>query len=116
MSLLNLIGISDAVAAAGQPQSLQGSLMQLLPMLILFAAVFYFLLIRPQQKRQREQRELMNNLNKGEEVITNGGILGKIVSLRDDFVVLAIAEGVEITLQKSSIHSVLPKGTLRSVK
>ncbi len=83
-------------------------------MLILFILVFYFLLVRPQTKRAKEQKKLLGSIAVGDEVMTAGGIIGKVVRLKDNYVVLAIAKGVEITAQKGSVASVLPKGTMDS--
>ena len=80
-----------------------------------FALVFYFLIWRPQSKRAKEHRELMSSLNKGDEVMTNGGILGKLTKVDDNYIVLQIHDNVEIKMQKSSISAVLPKGTLKSI-
>lgn len=116
MSLFELLGIGTAMAAttpAGHAQ--EGGLMSVLPMLIVFALIFYFLLIRPQSKRQKEHRKLLAELAKGDEVLTSGGLVGRISKMNDDFVVVAPCEGVELTLQKSAIVSVLPKGTLKSL-
>lgn len=105
--------ISDAWAQA-QSAGAGATMMSLLPMLLIFA-VFYFLLIRPQQRRQKEHREMVAALQKGDEVLTNGGILGKVTSVSDTYVGLNIAEGMEIKLQRASVAQVLPKGTLKSV-
>ncbi len=75
----------------------------------------YFLIIRPQSKRAKEHRELMASLKTGDEVVTSGGLLGKINKISDNFVVLEIAKDVEITMQKASIAASLPKGTIKSV-
>ena len=80
-----------------------------------FALIFYFLIWRPQSKRAKEHRELMSSLNKGDEVMTNGGILGKLTKVDDNYIVLQIHDNVEIKMQKSSISAVLPKGTLKSI-
>ncbi len=100
--------ISDAMAqtAAGQPSTF----MSLLPMIVLFA-VFYFLLIRPQQKRQKEHKNMVEGLAKGDEVVTMGGVLGKITKVEDNFVTLEIASGMEVRLQRASIQALMPKGT-----
>ena len=87
----------------------------MLPMLIIFIGVFYFLLVRPQSKRAKEHRQLMDNLSMGDEVITTGGIAGKVTKLRDSYAVLSIAKDVEITIQKGAIATVLPKGTLENI-
>ncbi|HEV8501978.1 MAG TPA: preprotein translocase subunit YajC [Casimicrobiaceae bacterium] len=85
-----------------------------LPMIAIFV-VFYFLLIRPQQKRSKEQRELLSALEKGNEVITAGGMVGRIARINDQYVTLEVASGVEITVQRSSVSQLLPKGTLKSL-
>lgn len=118
MSLLSILGITTAQAAtAAAPHAERaGGLLTFLPMMILLIAVFYFLLIRPQTKRAKEQRQLLENLSVGDEVITAGGIVGRLSKLRDNFVVLNISNNLEIIIQKTSIASVLPKGTIDSVK
>ncbi len=104
---------ATAVAADAAPSSKQG-MGSMVVMFGLFIVIFYFLLVRPQQKRAKEQRNLMESIAIGDEVVTAGGVVGRIAKLREGFVILAIAEGVELTLQKSSISAVLPKGTLQS--
>ena len=84
-------------------------------MLVVFLLVFYFLLIRPQMKRNKDQRELMNALQKGDEVITSGGLLAKVVSIDEQYIKVTIADGVEVSLQRSAVSTVLPKGTLKSL-
>lgn len=120
MSILSLIGIGDAVAAtaasnAGHAASPGGGLLSMLPMLLIFVAIFYFLLIRPQSKRAKEHKKLIEELAIGDEVLTTGGVVGRLSKLRDNYIVLAIAKDVEITMQKSAVASVLPKGTLESL-
>jgi len=104
--------ISNAYAQAADPAVQQNPLISFLPLLVLFA-VFYFMLIRPQMKRAKEQRAMIGGLAKGDEVVTNGGIAGRIDELGDSFVTLEIAANVKIKLQKSAITLVLPKGTLK---
>ena len=111
MSLLDLI-ISPAAAQAAPAQ--QGSPISLLVMMVLFFAVFYFMAIRPQMKRAKEHRTLLSGLSKGDEVITNGGLAGRVVDLTDSFVGLEISDGVSVKIQKNAITAVLPKGTLKS--
>lgn len=77
--------------------------------------LFYFFLIRPQNKRAKEHRELIGALAKGDEVVTSGGMLGKISKVTDDYVVVEIANNLEIKLQKNSIQASLPKGTIKSI-
>lgn len=123
MSFLSLIGIQDAVAQAATsaapaaaPTHAGGGLMSLLPTLIIFVLVFYFLLIRPQAKRAKQQRQLMESIAMGDEVVTTGGIAGKVIRLLDNnYVVLEIADNVQIMVQKGSVALVLPKGTLKAM-
>ena len=84
-------------------------------MLVVMVAVFYFFLIRPQQKRAKEHKNLVQSLNKGDEVITSGGILGRVTKVTDDFVVLEISGNLEIKLQKQSVQATLPKCTIKSI-
>ena len=103
--------ISNAYA---QSASTTESLVGLLPLVAIFA-VFYFLLIRPQQKRQKEHRELLGNRKKGDEVATAGGLLGKITDVKENFVRLELGENVIVTVQKHAVSNVMPKGTIKSV-
>ena len=112
MTLLDLLISPAAAQAAGQPQ--QGSPYSLVIMMVLFFGVFYFMAIRPQNKRQKEHRELLSKLAKGDEVISNGGIAGRIDDIGENFISVEIADGVRIKLQKGAISAVLPKGTLKS--
>jgi preprotein translocase subunit YajC len=112
MSILNLFGITDAMAQA-EPATAGGSLMSSLPILIIFVLVFYFLLIRPQSKRAKEHRKLIDGLAKDDEVITTGGLTGKVVDIQESFVVVKVAKEVDITFQKNSIAAVVPKGTFK---
>lgn len=102
--------ISNAYAQAGA-QSEPSLFGMLWPMLLIFGA-FWFLLIRPQQKKQKAHQELVNNVAVGDEVMTAGGILGKITGVSEHYAVLAIADDTEIKIQKGSISQVVPKGTL----
>ena len=117
MSLLNLLGINMTYAApvAIQQPVHHGSFWSILWLPLLLILVFYFFLIRPQVKRAKEHRQLLENISLGNEVMTTGGIAGKITRLKDDFVVLEIGKGTEIIVQKGSIASVLPKGTISSI-
>lgn len=100
--------------SAGQQAPPEAGIMQLVLMVGLFV-LFYFIAIRPQRKRQKEHAELVSNLSKGDEVVTNSGILGKITKLDDNYVVLQVADNVELKFQRVAIHAVLPKGTLKSI-
>ncbi len=85
-----------------------------LPFLLLFV-LLYFLMIRPQQKKQKEQRDMLSALAVGDEVLTAGGIVGKITKVTDNFITLEISEGTEIIIQKTSIVSMLPNGTIENL-
>ena len=82
--------------------------------IILFVVALYFFLIHPQTKRAKEHQKMVNSLAKGDEVVTTGGLLGKIINLGDNFVVLEIAENIEVKVQRYQIASVMPKGTLKN--
>ena len=102
--------ISTADAQDAAPQ---GGLMSFLPLIVIFA-VFYFMLIRPQMKRSKEHRQLVSQLAKGDEVVTNGGLLGRITDVSETFITLEVAENVKIKLQRQAVASVMPKGTIKS--
>ncbi|MBI5448039.1 MAG: preprotein translocase subunit YajC [Gammaproteobacteria bacterium] len=106
--------ISAAYAAAPANSAATQSSMSSLVMLAVFFVVFYFLLWRPQSKRAKEQKNLLANLAKGDEVIAAGGIVGRISKINDSFVTLNVADNVELTVQKASVVSTLPKGTIKS--
>src|SRR4051812_23136410 len=108
MSLL----ISDAQAqAAGGSTSGAGLQMLLLPLMLV---VFYFFLIRPQQKRAKEHQGMLAKIAAGDEVVTSGGILGKVTEVNDNFLTIEIAEGVRIKVQKAQVSTLVPKGTYKS--
>lgn len=86
--------------------------------LLMFAGLFvfmYFLIIRPQRKRQKEHQQLVSSLNKGDEVVMNSGLLGKITKLDDDYLELSVNDNVNLKFQKSAVHAVLPKGTIKAI-
>ncbi|MDZ5603323.1 preprotein translocase subunit YajC [Pseudomonas sp. RP23018S] len=83
--------------------------------LVGFLVIFYLMIWRPQSKRAKEQKNLLGNLQKGDEVVTNGGIAGKIIKVSDDFVVLEVSDTVELKFQKGAIAATLPKGTLKAI-
>lgn len=103
--------------SSGAGSSPNGGGFQLLIMLVIFVFFIYFTVWRPQNKRAKEHRDLLNALAKGDEVVTAGGILGKVTKITDKYVVLSVSDNnnVEMTLQKSSITTVLPKGSLKSI-
>ncbi|TAN47453.1 MAG: preprotein translocase subunit YajC [Methylococcaceae bacterium] len=104
-------GAAGAAGAAGQDPGFAGLLF---PVAIL--AVFFFLFIRPQQRRQNEHKKMVESLNKGSDVVTNGGLLGRVVDLDDSFVRLEVADNIYLQVQKHAIASLMPKGTYKSVK
>ncbi|MDD0973848.1 preprotein translocase subunit YajC [Pseudomonas fontis] len=83
--------------------------------LVGFLVIFYLMIWRPQAKRAKEQKALLGNLQKGDEVVTSGGIAGKIVKVADDFVVLEVSDNVELKFQKGAVAATLPKGTLKAI-
>ena len=93
----------------------QGDLLTtMLPMVAIFV-VFYFLLIRPQQKKAKEHRAMIDAIEKGNEVVTSGGIVGRVSKLTEQYVTIEVAQGVEITLQRQAISQLLPKGTIKAL-
>lgn len=110
-SLLSFL-ISDANAQAGGAAG--GSQFSLIVLPVAFIAIFYFLLIRPQQKQQKEHRAMLDALAVGNEIVTGGGVLGKVTELGEQFVTVEIADGVTVKVQKSSISKLLPKDTIRN--
>jgi preprotein translocase subunit YajC len=115
MSLLTIFGITNAYAAASGGTGQGGGLMSILPMILIFIVFMYFIMIRPQSKRAKEHNKLISGIQKGDEVATLGGILGVVEKVKDDFIVITIAENVNISVRKSAIASTLPKGTIKSV-
>lgn len=105
----------DFFISAAHASSGGGSPISSIVMLVGFVAIFYFLLIRPQQKRAKEHRNLLAELAKGDEVSLAGGLLGRVTKVTDEFLVLEIANEVSIKVQKGSVTAVLPKGTLKAV-
>lgn len=107
-----LIPVAHAQATA--PAAAPGGMMSSLLFPIILIAIMYFLMIRPQMKRQKEHRAMLDKLSKGDEVITSGGIAGTVVGLGENFITVEVASGVQVRVQKGAISSVLPKGTLKS--
>ena len=91
-----------------------GGLLSFLPIVLMFV-VLYFLMIRPQMKRQKEQKAMIDALSKGDEVITAGGILGKVTKVTEAYVTVEVSDGTEIVMQKASVTMLLPKGTIKSI-
>ncbi|GAA5089302.1 MAG: preprotein translocase subunit YajC [Alcaligenaceae bacterium] len=111
---MTLTDVLTLVPAQAEPNALAS----MLPIILMFV-ILYFLMIRPQMKRQKEHRNMVANLAKGDEVITGGGILGKITKVSDNYITLEVADladkPVEILLQRQAVSSVLPKGTIKSL-
>ena len=106
--------ISNAYAQAAAPAGAAGGYMNL-GFIVLMFVVMYFLMIRPQMKRQKEQKAMIDAIGKGDEVVTAGGIVGKVTKVADAYITLEVAEGTEIVMQKASITMLLPKGTVKSL-
>ena len=113
--------VSDAMAAgeaAAQVGGMEGFLMQVVPLVVIFA-VFWFFLIRPQQKRQKEHVKMCADLKKGDEILTLGGLAGRIADLDEQYIVIEISKvdgkAVTISMQRGAVQTVLPKGTIKSL-
>lgn len=106
--------ISNAYAQTAGATGIEGNLMSFLPIVMMFV-VLYFLMIRPQMKRQKEQKAMMDGLKKGDEVITSGGLLGKITKVTDNYVNVEIAANTEVVVQKSAVTMLLPKDSIKAI-
>ncbi|MER2491100.1 preprotein translocase subunit YajC [Catenovulum sediminis] len=107
--------IANAYAeGAAQPQ---GGGLQMVIMLVVFGLIFYFMLYRPQAKRMKEHKALIAAISKGDEILTQGGMVGRVAKVSDDkdFILMTLAEGVDVAVQKASVTAVLPKGTIKSI-
>ncbi len=111
--LLAAIAAAPAAANAQAPQQAD-PLMSFLPLIVIFV-LFYFMLIRPQMKRAKEQRKMLESLQKGDEVVTSAGQVGKIVKISEQYISLEIADGVVTHVQKQSVQTLLPKGTIKGI-
>jgi preprotein translocase subunit YajC len=106
--------ISNAYAQSAAPAGAGGGLMGLLPIILMFV-VLYFLMIRPQMKRQKEQKAMIEAIGKGDEIVSAGGLVGKVTKVGDAYVTLEIADGTEVVMQKAAITMLLPKGTIKTL-
>lgn len=106
-----LIPVAHAQTAGQDPA---GSMLSSTLFFVALIAVMYFLMIRPQMKRQKEHRQMLEKLAKGDEVITSGGIAGTVTALSESFITVEVASGVQVRVQKGAVANVLPKGTLKS--
>lgn len=107
---------ADAAPAAAASEGYASSSMAQILMLAVFGVIFYFLVFRPQSKRMKEHRDLIGKLQKGDEVLTSGGLIGKIARTTDDFFMVTIADGIDVMVQKQAIASAVPKGTIKSLQ
>ncbi len=107
-----MISVAYAQGASGASGGMD--FLSMLPLILMFV-LLYFLLMRPQMKRAKEHKQLLAGLQKGDEVVTSGGTLGRVTNVTDQYAKVEIASGVEIVVQKPSIQTVLPKGTIKSV-
>lgn len=116
LALFVLLSAVSGVSMANAPVQPEGpsAVMQLI-FFGGFILIFYFLMWRPQSKRAKEHRELVSGLNKGDEIVTNGGIAGKITKVSEEFVVVEVSDNVEMKIQKVAVASSLPKGTLKNI-
>jgi len=106
--------ISEAAASAGAPA--QGSPYTMVIMLVVFALIFYFMILRPQQKRAKEHRKLMESITKGDEVLTTGDLIGRVTKVSETgYVVLELSENTEVTIKRDFVAAVLPKGTMKAI-
>lgn len=104
--------ISDALAEAAPAAAQQPEIASLL-LPVGLVVLFYFFLIRPQSKRQKEHKEMVNTIQKGEEIVTTGGLLGKITKVGENFLTLEVSKDVFIHVQKNSVQALMPKGTIK---
>ena len=114
-SMLVVFSLIDNILADGLYKAQGGGLLSMLPMLILLMAFMYFMVIRPQTKRAKEHKNLMGNLQVGDEVVTVGGILGTIDKIADNFVILVVANDSKVTIQKGAVATILPRGTIKGI-
>ena len=108
MNFISDAWAQDAAGAAGP-----AGFASLVPLILIFV-IFYFLLLRPQIKRAKEHKKMVGSLAKGDEVISNGGVLGRVTQVGEEFLSVEIAEGVEVKMQKGAVSSLVPKGTMKS--
>jgi len=113
VQLLDLL-ISPAYAQAAGPAQGQSLLVTVFPFIIMIP-LFYFMLIRPQMRRSKETRQMLSTLARGDEIVTSGGVAGRIAAIGEVYLSVEIAAGIEVKVQKSAISSVLPKGTLKTL-
>jgi preprotein translocase subunit YajC len=104
--------ISDAMAADAAPQ---GGGLQLIIMMAIFFGIMYFMIIRPQQKRAKEHKALIESITKGDEVVAGGGIIGKVTNVGDNFIEMSVSDNTTIKVQRQAVAQVMPKGTMKNL-
>jgi preprotein translocase subunit YajC len=109
------MSLFESAAQAAPAGGAAGPGMMDLLLLVGFIGIFYFLLWRPQSKRRKEHQQLMSSISNGDEVVTAGGIVGRVTKVEDDFIKVQVAKDVEMRIQKSAVGATLPKGTLKSL-
>lgn len=109
-----LISTAQAAETTGAPGGMESGIFNIL-FLVGFGLIFYFFMWRPQSKRAKEHKNLIGGLSKGDEVLTAGGIVGKVVKVSDDYVVLEVCEGTQLSFQKAHVTAALPKGTIKNI-
>ncbi|MDH3325357.1 MAG: preprotein translocase subunit YajC [Gammaproteobacteria bacterium] len=105
--------ISAAHAEGAAPAGGVEGALGFIPLIVIFV-IFYFLIIRPQVKRAKDHKKLTESVSKGDEVVTGGGLLGKVIDVNDNFVTLEVSDGVEVKIQRQSVSSLVPKGTIKT--
>ncbi|MBB5192775.1 preprotein translocase subunit YajC [Silvimonas terrae] len=113
--MLQLIPSAFAADAGAGAAGAAGGLLSFLPMVVIFV-LFYFLLMRPQQKRAKEQQAMLQAVTKGDEIVTTGGILGRVSKATDTYLTIEVADGVEVQIQRSAVAQRLEKGTIKNNK
>ncbi|BAU58193.1 preprotein translocase subunit YajC [Halorhodospira halochloris] len=103
-------------SAWAQNEAQQGDIWFSIMLLVGMIALFYFLLIRPQSKRAKEHRQMVEDLTKGDEVVTNGGLLGRITQVGENFATVEVANGLQVQIQKHAVANVMPKGTIKELE
>jgi len=119
MNFLALLGIGNAYAADVATKATatpQQSILSMLPLFLILICFMYFMIIRPQQKRAKDQKSLIDSIKVGDEVLTSGGIIGKIEKISSDFILLNLGKDININIQKNAIISCVPKGTIKSLE
>lgn len=107
--------MSSATPATASPSAVTSDSGFSIVMIVAICVLFYFMLLRPQSKRAKDHRNLVSNLKKGDEVVTSGGLLGKVISLDEQFIKINLAEGIDVNVQRAAVTNVLPKGTIKSL-